>query len=441
MATNSFSINQDKARRARPPRRRKNARRPSSNHSMTLYGSSRVIEKTRDVTFPESGRMLASSFVKTSAKGNFIDPNPHTWRAIRQSFPSGHFCLDYLDSVNYSHWYQFHPYYSSCFLNIRDLTPYVNTIDSEEAFRKSVRDTCRQIAVKKFLSSLRDSESQFAVDIAEAKKSYSMIHQRLMQIIQMARAVRRKAFAFSRRNPNDPNALPWNQIARLWLEIKYGWLPLVSSAFGVADYLRNKSKNGKFRIKRSHRIETLRFYERVSSLGIRGLTRQRVTTFATYCGDYQVDCAWLNNASRFISLNPLAIAWELVPYSFVADWFVDIGGYLQDYETAVGAGLSFKRGWSTYTHFVEGSHFIPAQVCKNGSRTHLNFDNVQFSSLFRDKSREVLSSTPRPFLPSLDAKLGAQRIVSGAALLMSLLTKFNRKDRYRDTYGESWSKF
>jgi hypothetical protein len=44
-------------------------------------------------------------------------------------------------------------------------------------------------------------------------------------------------------------------------------------------------------------------------------------------------------------INPLAIAWELLPWSFVIDWFVPVGQTLQ--ACTAGCGLDFVGGWTT----------------------------------------------------------------------------------------------
>jgi len=44
-------------------------------------------------------------------------------------------------------------------------------------------------------------------------------------------------------------------------------------------------------------------------------------------------------------VNPAAILWELVPYSFVVDWIVPIGQFLEN--ISAGVGLRFLSGYRT----------------------------------------------------------------------------------------------
>ena len=64
----------------------------------------------------------------------------------------------------------------------------------------------------------------------------------------------------------------------------------------------------------------------------------------------------LSETAEFIAntglLNPLSVAWELVPYSFVADWFLPVGSYLNNLDYDLG--LRFLKGWITTKTLVSG---------------------------------------------------------------------------------------
>jgi hypothetical protein len=44
-------------------------------------------------------------------------------------------------------------------------------------------------------------------------------------------------------------------------------------------------------------------------------------------------------------VNPLSIAWELLPWSFVVDWFIPVGNTLE--AMTAGYGLNDNGGWIT----------------------------------------------------------------------------------------------
>jgi hypothetical protein len=45
---------------------------------------------------------------------------------------------------------------------------------------------------------------------------------------------------------------------------------------------------------------------------------------------------FLSTASELGLTNPLAVAWELVPFSFVVDWALPIGSFLNQIDASVG---------------------------------------------------------------------------------------------------------
>jgi hypothetical protein len=49
--------------------------------------------------------------------------------------------------------------------------------------------------------------------------------------------------------------------------------------------------------------------------------------------------------------NPLAIAWELVPFSFVLDWLVPVGTWLQSLDATLG--VKFVGGCRTDTFYAD----------------------------------------------------------------------------------------
>ena len=109
-------------------------------------------------------------------------------------------------------------------------------------------------------------------------------------------------------------------LAGAWLQLQYGWLPL----FG-------DMKSGAEQLAHLHNIPTQRVYR----------VRLKKTGSRTYLWSFSTNEYWLRRqivaivthtpSALEISglLDPELVAWELTPFSFVVDWFLDIGGYLE----------------------------------------------------------------------------------------------------------------
>lgn len=142
-----------------------------------------------------------------------------------------------------------------------------------------------------------------------------------------------------------------------------------------------------------------------------------------YCIDYLVDNPTQYNITRLGLSNPALIAWELLPFSFVADWFYNVGNYLQGIESAYSKGLKFISGFKTQT----GKAYTVRQYLPYtwSDVNNVYSDNIQAQTT-KDESfcnRVVLASFPSSRPPSVDLDLSSTQLLSGAALLQSIFLR------------------
>lgn len=132
--------------------------------------------------------------------------------------------------------------------------------------------------------------------------------------------------------------------AELWLEYSYGWKPLaqdiVSLQGKVHEYLRKPSGvEAKGKGSADNHVDFVWNY----LSGFRHQGHTKMTAHTLLRGLIDNPRLYLLNGAGL--LNPLDIAWELVPWSFVVDWFIPIGNTLQACTAA--CGLTFNGGWTT----------------------------------------------------------------------------------------------
>lgn len=115
-------------------------------------------------------------------------------------------------------------------------------------------------------------------------------------------------------------------ISAMWLEIQYGVKPLLSDIFeAMKAYERHTAGPRKSRFTVRKRIEWP-IYE----------SNPAVNTYAKWTIHSQTKRQIIAELTEVISeprslglLDPASVAWELTPLSFVADWFIPIGSYLE----------------------------------------------------------------------------------------------------------------
>lgn len=110
--------------------------------------------------------------------------------------------------------------------------------------------------------------------------------------------------------------------------------------------------------------------------------------------------------------NPLSVAWELVPLSFVVDWFVPVGNLLSS--VVAPQGVDFVDGWVSCR--TAGVSYARTDNLINGG----TWKTVASSTEVR-KYRRKLASFPSYNLVVPDLSLSKQQLASGMALLHNAL--------------------
>jgi len=214
----------------------------------------------------------------------------------------------------------------------------------------------------------------------------------------------------------------------LWLEYKYGWLPLLSDVHGAVKDLNEREKEP-YRTRVTVKSGNMASEEQVircrDSMGGDYIDWDMIIRTKHKC---MVRLDYVRNDSPWASLshygitNPLSVAWELVPWSFVADWFVPIGAYLDLLDADLGWDLlggsasiktESKYSYANPTCVTTSWAFAQAQASVSGSGRQSQF------------TRTTYSSSPIPSLSYLTTKFSSgspQHVQNGIALFMSALT-------------------
>ncbi len=220
----------------------------------------------------------------------------------------------------------------------------------------------------------------------------------------------------------------WRHITKipadLWLQYQYGFRPLMSDIWSSADEAIRVARNGlqSFEASSSLPLDGLQLSlgtNGYGSLALENLTGKQVVKYGIR---FDAGITDENRAQHFTSLNPVSIAWELIPYSFVVDWFVDIGTTLRSFETSLINNVAFQDGYKTELTYFDADlvkrypdrdpdnlFLIYPQVVRNGSYH------------YSDMNRTLLSTYPMPSIPRFKSNLGSAQLLSAAALLAQFL--------------------
>ena len=211
--------------------------------------------------------------------------------------------------------------------------------------------------------------------------------------------------------------------AQSWLEFTYGWKPLVSDLYAQAKNLAEIMIERQYVVRELRTTAKSRRFYTENQLYDGGLGNIRkvvdVKRRVSLTVRYSVHEGGHTAQNVFGLNNPALIAWEIVPFSFVADWFLPVGDWL-DSLTAYD-GLVFHSGTRTDIREAE----ITERVTTNGSKLIGN-PTTWWSSLDATatnsclyKTRSLLSSFPRKTLEFKDPRSFAHA-ASAIALIQSV---------------------
>lgn len=137
----------------------------------------------------------------------------------------------------------------------------------------------------------------------------------------------------------------YHEIPGSWLQLQYGWNPLMSDINGALGSLGNPQRpqvvSVKGRAKNTSELVITRLGQYGSSQRATLRAEQRVEVGLCY----SLSNPFVATLSQLGLLNPAEIVWEKLPYSFVVDWFAPVSSYLQ--ALCADAGWAFISGYRT----------------------------------------------------------------------------------------------
>lgn len=256
-----------------------------------------------------------------------------------------------------------------------------------------------------------------AVDISQAKQTRAGIKEYKDLLIPLADDLAREAgklVRFARR-------FSWKQWGNRWLEYQYGWKPLVQGIYDAGARLLDFHKYSYVRIRgtANETITKRAVYNNVQFLGSIETVDTTLRKRAKIYAEFKMSNSVVQSLAGYTSLNPVSLAWELLPYSFVVDWFYNVGGYIRNMENSYIYGLVPVRSYAVEGYLQEDAgRIIGTGYYDPGFQRTLNGSGLSYARQSW-KRRSIPALQPR--VPNLNLKLGTERLFSAAALLSQQL--------------------
>lgn len=205
---------------------------------------------------------------------------------------------------------------------------------------------CLQAAYGKLVGKVKNLQQGWGETIATRKQGFEMILHRVGALTTAVRKLKKgdiPGFAKALGVPARRARSKVKNASSLWLEYHFGWEPLYKDIYTGCKILSADIPSGTIR---GVGVEEVR---ETRGSHISNTYRGRVV--AVLQGDYYVDNPNKYLLNQLGVINPVSVAWELVPFSFVVDWFIPVGQFLGGLTDFYGVGR--RNEFTTTASFIE----------------------------------------------------------------------------------------
>lgn len=225
------------------------------------------------------------------------------------------------------------------------------------------------------------------------------------------------------------DGLDEERITRDWLAFQYGLMPALSDAYGAMEALNEMERSDShfyrshLDIKKGQKIvtEDTTLYG-FAELGDYCRPITRTETFHGCSAELSFDIVndlTANLASLGIT-NPVLLAWELLPFSFVWDWFQPVGDYLGVLDATLG--YKFLAGSVSKVQRLESRVMGAKSVTKLPPTFVARIHRLErgYTRLFKFE-RQLMTNFPGPRIPEFKNPITLGHFANAMALLVALL--------------------
>lgn len=242
------------------------------------------------------------------------------------------------------------------------------------------------------LGELHEHDVNLAVVYAERTATANLVKGTATKLLKGARALKKGNFSEAARHLGLPRSGlrkdhkgKWKRtnftrdaFSQKWLEFSYGWAPLYNDMYGSLVAADKALAKNPFRLtpvsKQAHYSETITSSSLASNgpypVEVQLIEKVHVKQVMKIACNVRVNNPALATVQSVGLTNPALVAWELVPFSFVIDWFVPIGSWLTAVAPLVG--------------------ITPQDVF----RTAFSEENYETGGVFNKKSWQVFGKGP-----------------------------------------------
>ena len=275
----------------------------------------------------------------------------------------------------------------------------------------------------KLLKKVRGHDLDLGVALAEVDKLATSVVDTLKNLVYGVNDLSEGNFArfaqrFGTSPPNERRTkkLRTSDIPGRFLEMRYCWEPTINDAFEAATAFEQISSGPRQSVFKAGKKRVEEVYDRRTNYDI--VVPTTIEVRRSYIFEQYEEMAF---ARQLGLLNPATVLWERVPFSFVCDWFLPIGNYLN----LIGQIPFMKGRWcrtSSIRQTARGNLFSMPETASNApALPYVDCDSNRFN-LKRDTDFPFPPGVPIPSF-RVHGAIQGKRVMNAIALASSFFLK------------------
>lgn len=293
-------------------------------------------------------------------------------------------------------------------------------LDTTFATPPSLSETAN-VAISKAFANISLSETQLWASLGEAKETLGMIR----DSYKLAKGLLTRDLRTIKRLKNP------KEIANAWMALRYGIRPLYYEINGYLKALHAKPPKDcrqTFRGNVSDSISTERIVDKTLRIPVVTKTKQKIDVTVRARAGVLTDVEYLG-ASQLLGLWEIPqSAWELVPFSFIIDWFLNVGTVIASWTPK--PGFKVLGSWVVVETTIKKTAMLHSTsllspcslTTTNGCRKELAHSLMPMYQIESVTTTRAINPS-RPILPSFDVRLDYLKILDLAIIMKNLFNK------------------
>lgn len=217
----------------------------------------------------------------------------------------------------------------------------------------------------------------------------------------------------------------WYQaMSNQWLEMQYAWSPFLSDIYAGMDLWKTFPRRptkviGQKEVVRTNTVYTTGFHS--GGINRKVTTEHKLRLRETMFCDLEDNAisSLTTSASQIGLTNPALLAWDVLPFSFVVDWFLPLNGYLSSLDSMLGIKHKHTVVATKYEAKIRNEFYGSGLYNQNQSRVG---GYASSRSLQKDFRRQISYIPPRPIFPSFKNPVSASHAMTSLSLMIALFS-------------------